>query len=213
MRKAKVIISLCLLIGMFALSCPNPAAALFSDGEITVPAITDMENFVIPDNEAMALMRAMKCGWNLGNTFDAFDGYTRYSEGAGMETLWVGAKTTRKLISAVKEAGFNAIRIPVSWHNHVDGNNRIDTDWMARVHQVAGFALEEGMYVIVNVHHDNDQGWFYPDNAHYERSAAYLSSVWAQMAEAFSDCGDHLILESMNEPRLAWQTGRHLSRS
>ena len=169
---------------------------------ITVPVIEDLKKFEIPDNEAMALLRDMKCGWNLGNTFDAFNGYTMHASGTGMETSWVGAKTTPKLISAIHEAGFNTIRIPVSWHNHVDQNDQIDREWIDRVREVAGWALDLGMYVIVNVHHDNDVKYLYPDTTHYDRSAAYLSAVWSQMAEAFRDCDDHLILESMNEPRL-----------
>lgn len=169
---------------------------------ITVPVIEDLKKFEIPDNEAMALLRDMKCGWNLGNTFDAFNGYTMHASGTGMETSWVGAKTTPKLISAIHEAGFNTIRIPVSWHNHVDQNDQIDREWIDRVREVAGWALDLGMYVIVNVHHDNDVKYLYPDTTHYDRSAAYLSAVWSQMAEAFRDCDEHLILESMNEPRL-----------
>ena len=169
---------------------------------ITVPVIEDLKKFEIPDNEAMALLRDMKCGWNLGNTFDAFNGYTMHASGTGMETSWVGAKTTPKLISAIHEAGFNTIRIPVSWHNHVDQNDQIDREGIDRVREVAGWALDLGMYVIVNVHHDNDVKYLYPDTTHYDRSAAYLSAVWSQMAEAFRDCDDHLILESMNEPRL-----------
>ena len=206
MRKAKWFITLILVLGMVASSC---AALGDTPAEgITVPVITDMKKFTVPETEAMALVKDMKCGWNLGNTFDAYDGYTRHATGTGMETSWVHAVTTRELIAAVKAAGFNAIRIPVSWHNHVDEHDRIDAEWIGRVREVAGWALDEGMYVIVNVHHDNDPSWFYPDNAHYERSAAYLTAVWTQMAEAFADCGDHLILESMNEPRLvgtAWE--------
>ena len=119
-----------------------------------------------------------------------------------METSWVGVRTSRELIAAIKEAGFNTIRIPVSWHNHVDENNIIDREWIDRVRTVAGWALDEGMYVIVNVHHDNDKNYLYPDTTHYDRSAEYLKAVWTQIAEAFKDCDDHLIIESMNEPRL-----------
>ena len=169
---------------------------------ITVPVIEDLKKFDIPDNEAMALMRDMKCGWNLGNTFDAHNGYSGHFSGTGMETIWVGVRTSRELIEAIKEAGFNTIRIPVSWHNHVDENYVIDQEWMDRVREVAGWALDLGMYVIVNVHHDNDVKYFYPDTVHYDQSAAYLTAVWSQIAEAFRDCDDHLIIESMNEPRL-----------
>ena len=202
MRTAKKLIALILILGIVTLSGAALSEAAAKEKEITVPVITDMKKFDIPETEAMALAKGMKCGWNLGNTFDAYDGYTRHSKGTGMEKSWVGAVTTEELIAAVKEAGFNAIRIPVSWHNHVDENDLIDAEWIGRVREVAGWALDRGMYVIVNVHHDNDVGWFYPDEAHYERSAAYLTAVWTQMAEAFADCGDHLILESMNEPRL-----------
>lgn len=171
---------------------------------IEVPVIETMKKYDIPDNEAMAFVREMKTGWVLGNTFDAFNGETRASGGSiEMEKSWVGVKTTREMIAAVKEAGFNAIRIPVSWHNHVDENNQIDPQWLARVREVTDWALEEGMFAIVNIHHDNYPDFFYPDTDHYETSAAYLSAIWKQMADCFADCDDHLILESMNEPRLS----------
>lgn len=202
MMKSKRFFAVLLIVSLLICAAPVKADPPVQTEGITVPVIEDIQKAVIPDNEAMALMRDMKCGWNLGNTFDAFNGYTMHASGIGMETSWVNAKTSKKLIAAVREAGFNTIRIPVSWHNHVDGNNVIDREWIDRVREVAGWALDLGMYVIVNVHHDNDVKYFYPDAAHYDRSAAYLSAVWTQMAEAFRDCDEHLILESMNEPRL-----------
>ena len=44
---------------------------------------------------------------------------------------------------------------------------------------------------------------YYPDSAHYEQSEKFLKSVWTVMAERFRDYDEHLILESLNEPRLA----------
>lgn len=197
--------SLCALILMIVMAiCAIPGLADMpvQTEKITIPVIDDLETFDIPDNDAMALMRDMKCGWNLGNTFDAYNGYTAYYSGIEMESSWVGSKTRKKLIQTIKEAGFNTIRIPVSWHNHVDKNGIINQEWMDRVKQVASWALESDMYVIVNVHHDNHKRFFYPDEAHYEQSAVYLTNVWTQMAEAFGEYDDHLILESLNEPRL-----------
>ena len=191
-----------LALALSVCSCAAMAAQPEQTEGIVVPVIEDAVRYEIPENDAMALLRDMKCGWNLGNTFDAIDGYTKSVTGAGMETIWVGVRTNPVLIRTIKEAGFNTIRIPVSWHNHVDENDVIDREWMDRVKEVAGWALDEGMYVIVNVHHDNDKKYLYPDTTHLERSKAYLSSVWKQMAEAFIDCDEHLILESMNEPRL-----------
>ena len=202
----RTIVSMILVLSMILLTVPGLADPPVQTEGITVPVIDNLKKVDIPDNEAMALLRDMKCGWNLGNTFDAYNGYTTHFSGTGMESSWVGIKTSRKLIAAIKEAGFNTIRIPVSWHNHVDKNDVIDQDWLDRVKEVAVWALDEGMYVIVNVHHDNDKNYLYPDTIHYDRSAAYLTSIWSQMAEAFRDCDDHLIIESMNEPRLVGNT-------
>ncbi len=198
----------CILVVMiFVLSCLGGASgeSLTGTEGIVIPDITLNERYDIPDNEAMAFLRSLKMGWNLGNTFDAYDD-GGWAKGLNLETAWTGAKTTRKLIEAVHAAGFETIRMPVSWHNHVDQNDRIDPDWLARVREVADWALQEGMYVIVNVHHDNQEGFLYPDRAHMERTTQYMTSVWKQMAEAFKDCNDHLILESMNEPRLTGTT-------
>ena len=172
---------------------------------ITVPDFTkeSMKTFDFPqETEALLFTRNLTAGWNLGNTFDAMDA------GPGdphrdYETYWSGAKTTRKLIRAISRAGFNLIRIPVSWHNHLtDENHTIDPAWMARVEEVAGWALEEGMYVIVNIHHDNSEEYLYPDSAHYEQSEKYVTDIWTQVAEAFAEYDEHVIFESMNEPRL-----------
>ena len=209
MKIRKVFSMMVILALLFQVVCYAEA-----QNEITVPVIEEMKQFDIPDNEAMRFVRDMKTGWNLGNTFDAHHNGWYKGDELGIETIWCGAMTTRELISALKEAGFNTIRIPVSWHHHVDENNMITEAWMNRVREVAGWALDEGMYVIVNVHHDNEpydgNHYFYPDSEHYELSAAFLSSIWKQMAEAFADCDDHLILEAMNEPRL---TGTNLEWS
>ena len=65
-----------------------------------------------------------------------------------------------------------------------------------------GWALSEDMYVILNIHHDNEKGYLYPDSAHYEQSEKYVTAIWTQVAERFADCDEHVIFEAMNEPRL-----------
>ena len=180
-----------------------PAGPEPTDG-ITIPVFAegDLPVYEIPDNEALRFVRGLKVGWNLGNTFDAHPN-NNFRRGLELETLWCGAKTTRELILALKEAGFGLIRIPVSWHNHIiDDQLTIDPKWMDRVREVARWICDEGMYCIINVHHDNWQYCFYPDTEHYEQSEKYLTAVWKQIAEAFSDFDDHCLLESMNEPRL-----------
>ena len=170
---------------------------------ISIPVFSEdnMKFFEIPENEALQFTKTLKAGWNLGNTFDAYD--NRTVPGRDYETYWSGAKTTRELIHALSEAGFNLIRIPVSWHNHVSGNNyAIDTAWINRIKEVAGWIVDEDMYFIINIHHDNSEQYLYPDTKHYDQSEKYLTAIWSQVADAFADFDDHCIMESMNEPRL-----------
>ena len=173
---------------------------------ITVFTEENMKTYEIPENDALQFSRTLKAGWNLGNTFDAQD------EGKGVagrdyETYWSGAKTSKELIHALKEAGFNLIRIPVSWHNHVSGEDyTVDEAWMKRIRQVAQWVVDEGMYFIINIHHDNSKKYLYPDSDHYEQSDKYVAAIWSQVADAFADFDDHCIFESMNEPRLVGST-------
>lgn len=138
--------------------------------------------------------KILGAGWNLGNTLDA--------EGSGLEaeTCWGMPKTTPEMIHYVKEVGFTTIRIPVSWGKHTDADYQIDEEWMARVKEVVDYAYNEGLFVIINSHHDVD--YYYPTAEHHDESVRYLSTIWEQIAEEFKDYDDHLIFESMNEPRL-----------
>ena len=182
---------------------PDNHYGMTPSADIVIPVFTEenMKKFEIPDNEALNFTRELKAGWNLGNTFDAYDEQT--VPGRDYETYWCHAKTSQALIHALKEAGFNLIRMPVSWHNHVSGDDyTIDPDWMARVKEVAQWITDEGMYVIINIHHDNSKKFMYPDTAHYEQSEKYVTAIWRQVAEAFTDFDGHCLFESMNEPRL-----------
>ena len=170
--------------------------------QVTIPDIT-VEQKAVPDTESMRFVKDLKIGVSLGNTFDAYKD-TGLSDEMSTETAWVSVKTSKSIIRAFHEAGFETIRIPVSWHNHVDENYNISEKWMNRVQKVVDWAIEEGMYVILNIHHDNhpEANCFYPDNAHMEQSVSYIKSIWTQLAERYKDYDEHLIFESMNEPRL-----------
>ncbi len=173
-----------------------------AEGGIKVPEIGYITQYEIPDNEAMAFLKKMGVGWNLGNTFDAYDdGFM--GDGLDMEKRWVGVKTTKEMIAKVHEGGYTTLRLPVSWHNHVSGEDfRTDPAWLDRVQEVADYALEEGMYVILNTHHDVGSAYYYPNSENAEVSDRYIRSIWQQVAERFKDYDEHLIMESMNEPRL-----------
>lgn len=138
----------------------------------------------------------MKMGWNLGNTLDA-----NAVGGLESENCWGQPTTTQELIRFVKSSGFTSIRIPVSWGKHTDSEYSIDPEWMARVKEVVDYAYDEGMFVIINSHHDND--YYYPSEENSDNAKKYISAIWSQIAEEFKNYDNHLVFESMNEPRLA----------
>ena len=170
--------------------------------DVTIPDIK-VEQKAVPDTEAFRYVKEMKIGVSLGNTFDAYKD-TGLSNEMDTETAWVSIKTSKSMIQAFHKAGFETIRIPVSWHNHVDEDYNISEQWAARVNEVVDWAIEDGMHVILNIHHDNHEeaNGFYPDKAHLEQSRKYVKKIWEQLAERYKDYDDKLIFESLNEPRL-----------
>ncbi|MCD7741716.1 MAG: cellulase family glycosylhydrolase [Ruminococcus sp.] len=148
-------------------------------------------------------LTSLGAGWCLGNSLDATGSTT-----VSAETSWGNPKTTQAMIQAVQDAGFDTVRIPVSWGKHTSGDDyTIDSAWMARVKEVVDYAYGIGMNVILNVHHDNSSAsdstiYYYPDSEHEEQSLEFLTSVWSQISEEFADYDEHLVFETLNEPRL-----------
>lgn len=159
------------------------------------------EEVSVPVNEATKFVDGLGTIWNLGNAFDAAN-CSWLSNEMDYESGWCGAKTSKELIKAIKKVGFKTIRIPVSWHNHVDSDFNISEQWIDRVQEVVDWSLGEGLYVILNVHHDVQEGYYFPTAAHYEKSEKYMTSVWSQISEKFSDYDERLIFEIINEPRV-----------
>ncbi len=155
----------------------------------------------MPVSEALTFTSGIRLGWNLGNTFDASE-CNWLSNEMQYESAWCGVKTREELFDRLVEAGFNAVRIPVSWHNHVDEDYTISPNWLARVKEVVDWAYSRDMYVILNIHHDNSTDFFYPNNEYMEQSLTYVTRIWAQLADAFAEYGERLIFNTLNEPRL-----------
>ena len=176
-----------LLIGMMTMS------ACIAQESVEIPALT-IARREVPDNEAMQYMKKLGVGWNLGNTFDAIKGaWNANADEMTVETSWCGVETNEAMFDAVRDAGFSTVRLPVSWHDHVTGDDhQISERWLSRVQQVLDWAVSRGLYVILNIHHDEDQ--FLPSSAHYEESARYVQSIWSQLAVRFRDYDEHLII-------------------
>ena len=159
--------------------------------------------FSLPANE---FVRKIKVGWNLGNTFESCQTWGNIPNNPTpdqQETGWGNPKTTKQMIDYVKKAGFNAVRMPVTWGLQVEENNgtyTIKQDWMNRVKEVVGYCISNNMYVIVNMHHD-DRSWLNisADNTDWIKIKDKYRQLWKQIATAFKDYDERLILEGGNE--------------
>lgn len=164
------------------------------------PAASKAENEKLTGKTAMEITQMMEKGWNLGNTFDATGG--KKSDPYSQETSWGNPKVTRELIDGVKAAGFDTIRIPVTWYQYIDSSNgyKIDEAFLNRVKEVVNYAFENDLFVILNVHHEN---WVNDQNIdeNYKEIGKELNAVWSQLADYFAEYDQHLVFEGMNEPR------------
>lgn len=167
-------------------------------------------------SSSVEFVKKLGLGWNLGNTLDATADAGKSNQDNNTETSWEMPATTQEMIKSVHAAGFNTIRIPVSWHNHIESVSgstyKIDSKWMARVKEIVDWAIAEQMYVIINIHHDNMKESSIKNDTTYgyalsktlsvqEKSKEWLSSIWTQIATEFSSYGESLIFEVLNEPR------------
>ncbi|MCL2456390.1 MAG: glycoside hydrolase family 5 protein, partial [Defluviitaleaceae bacterium] len=171
-----------------------------------------------PELSAQEVVARMGPGWNLGNTFDATARGENHGAGSRLdshvfliediETLWLGGRanvTTQTLIKKVKSAGFETLRVPVTWNKVADPENNweIRRDWLERVREVVDWGLEEDMHVLINIHHDDEFLALEIENANESDHPGniFVTAIWKQVAEYFRDYDDRLIFSSLNEPR------------
>ena len=154
------------------------------------------KNTISSSGDALDFVKNIKIGWNLGNTLDCTGSWINGD--LAHETAWGNPKTTEDMIKAVKKAGFNAVRIPTSWGEHLDSKNNISKEWLDRVQTVVDYAYKNDMYVILNTHHE---GWWFVPSKDSKETSERFTSIWKQISERFKDYDEHLIFEGLNEPR------------
>ncbi|MDO3683152.1 cellulase family glycosylhydrolase [Micromonospora sp. C28ISP2-4] len=185
--------------GVVGTTAPATTPPVTTPPPTTPPPTTPPPTTPPPAGNAMAAVAAMQPGWNLGNSFDAV--------GAD-ETAWGNPRVTEALLDNVRAQGFNSIRIPVTWSNHHGAapNYTIDAAWLNRVREVVGWALADGFYVVLNIHHDS---WQWINTMPTDRTNVLnrYNALWTQIAAAFKDSSPKLTFESVNEPQFTGSSG------
>ena len=152
------------------------------------------------------LMSAMGLGWNLGNQLE-----TRNAKATTVNACERSAGNPlakQKTFDGLKAYGINTVRIPVAWSNLMkeDGTYTISEELLNRVEEVMNYALNNEMYVIINIHWDG--GWWgmfgaedYDAAEHPVRDEAWkkYEAFWTQIANRYKEYSDRLIFEGANE--------------
>lgn len=191
-------------------SAPDNTAAQNTEStqtpENTDNNTADGEIVMNKDLTSIEVADLMGNGINLGNTMEAY-GHKSLGVSAdptSYETLWGQPITTQEIVTAMKDAGFDSLRIPVAWTNAMDfenGDYTIGTAYMDRVQTIVDYAINADMYVILNDHWDGGWWGMFGSATEETRNKAMelYVSMWTQICERFKGYSEKLIFESANE--------------
>lgn len=214
-RKLKKAVSIAaagiLMIGCLS-GCGKEAGDVMAEKSIDTKAAEESDTPAGDDGSirkeltAPELTKLMGNGTNLGNTMEAY-GHIQLgtdAEVSAYETLWGQPVTTQEMITGMKEAGFDSLRIPVAWTNAMDfesGDYTIKETYLDRVEEIIKYARNNDMYVIINDHWDGSWWGMFGSSKEEDREKAMemYVSMWTQIAERYKDYSDYLIFESANE--------------
>ena len=128
--------------------------------------------------------RRLGRGVNLGNALEA-----------PQEGEW-GVTLREEYFQLIKDAGFDAVRIPIRWSAHAapTAPYTIDASFFERVDWAVDQAFSRGLLVVVNVHHYEEI--MQDPQEHRERFLA----LWEQIADHYRAYPADLLFEVLNEP-------------
>ena len=142
---------------------------------------------------AQEIVLEMGTGVNIGNTFD-------------LNSRDTSPVRFRRIVDAYKELGITHLRIPVTWMDGYGGDHlandsgvvNFEHERFERLQANIDYALEQGMYVTINAHHEH---WLFDS---YDGSSAInevFATLWTDIANHFKDYPQTLIFEVLNEPQ------------
>jgi endoglucanase len=132
------------------------------------------------------LNRQLGRGINLGNMFEA-----------PSENEW-GNPYRSDYFQRIFSLGFRHVRIPIRWDTPQRAQlvppYTLDAAFLRRIRLVIDEAHQQGLYVIINMHHHEELF------THPERAKPRFLAQWEQIAAYFKDYDEKLLFEVLNEP-------------
>lgn len=133
-------------------------------------------------------------GVNFGNALEA-----------PREGEW-GVSLSAELFELARQAGFDSIRLPISWGYHLapEPPYTIDPAFLRRVDWAIAQALARGLAIVINHHHDDAL------NADPLAERERFLAIWRQLAEHYREAPEEVYFELLNEPHGAFNDNPEL---
>ena len=159
------------------------------------------------EESAAQAVKNMGIGTNFGNCTDVVAMWMNMNSNSvtDFEKAWGQVPTTKPMVDFLKQNGFNSVRIPVTWFQHMKADGTVDEAWMNRIQEIVDYVIDNGMYCILNVHHDTGadsddvKHWIKADEANYKENKEKFEYLWTQIATRFKNYDHHLVFEGYNE--------------
>ncbi|ASA20023.1 glycoside hydrolase family 5 protein [Paenibacillus donghaensis] len=176
---------LAILLGLVLPGCSGTGNDSGSGNKINDKGGENMEAEAKEDVYEQA--RALGRGVNLGNALDA-----------PFEGEW-DMVIQEEYFGLIREKGFQSVRVPIRYSNktQAEAPYTIDEAFMERVDWVVEQSLEEGLKVIVDLHHFDEM---LSDPA---GNKDRLLAIWDQVSHRYSDQPKQVYYEVLNEPNTA----------
>lgn len=151
---------------------------------------------------ASNVSRLLERGLNIGNTFDKAIQPTN-------------PKRLRAMLSAHTKRYYRHVRIPVTWmgsNTNLSESRLYDQKFMAELDDAIFYALQLGLSVIINTHHENWLNDFYTGSPEQDE---IVQKLWVAIAKRYNNTSyprNRLIFEVLNEPHGVfgdWVEGVH----
>jgi endoglucanase len=115
----------------------------------------------------------------------------------GYDPYWTAGGQRRfewRHFAEIKKAGFDFVRVPLQAFKHMDAQNRLEPQWLAKLDDVVRHAQAAGLGIILDEHDfdicSNDVAACRPK----------LKAFWTQVAPRFSKAPRNVAFELLNEP-------------
>ena len=125
-------------------------------------------------------------GVNMAGVFDN----TNADATAVRNSIYVASET----YNAVKTAGFDHVRLPVTFASHLDADGTINAEYLEAVDKAVIAALSNDLTVVIDLHHYGEL----KDNVSANEATFY--SIWEQLAKHYKNYPNRVIFELLNEP-------------